>query len=386
MTDRRIPRGFWTLWMAVAIDLLGFGIIIPLLPLYAEQFDASPFAIGALFASYSLAQFVFSPVWGRVSDRVGRRPILLVTIAGSALGSLILGLAGSLAVLFVGRIIDGVSGASVAVARASVADIAEPDQRPRLMGLLGAAFGVGFVIGPVIGASAALVGPSVPFLVSAALSAINFAVAWVRLPETQRDEAATAKPRLRDVPSQVRSLVLLTFVAIVAFSAFEATFALLADRRLGLSDSSVALVFAGVGVVLVVTQGGLVGPITERLGEAGTMRLGLGLNVIGFTALALSSAAVLLLPGLAVLAVGQGLLTPTLSSAVAGAVDESTVGVALGVQQSMGGLARVIGPLLGGVLFGIGVGVPYGVTALITATAVLLVPRRSLAGETAGAR
>ncbi len=386
MTDRRIPRGFWTLWMAVAIDLLGFGIIIPLLPLYAEQFDASPFAIGALFASYSLAQFVFSPVWGRVSDRVGRRPILLVTIAGSALGSLILGLAGSLAVLFVGRIIDGVSGASVAVARASVADIAEPDQRPRLMGLLGAAFGVGFVIGPVIGASAALVGPSVPFLVSAALSAINFAVAWVRLPETQRDEAATAKPRLRDVPSQVRSLVLLTFVAIVAFSAFEATFALLADRRLGLSDSSVALVFAGVGVVLVVTQGGLVGPITERLGEAGTMRLGLGLNVIGFTALALSSAAVLLLPGLAVLAVGQGLLTPTLSSAVAGAVDERTVGVALGVQQSMGGLARVIGPLLGGVLFGIGVGVPYGVTALITATAVLLVPRRSLAGETAGAR
>lgn len=372
--------------MAVAIDLLGFGIIIPLLPLYAEQFDASPFAIGALFASYSLAQFVFSPVWGRVSDRVGRRPILLVTIAGSALGSLILGLAGSLAVLFVGRIIDGVSGASVAVARASVADIAEPDQRPRLMGLLGAAFGVGFVIGPVIGASAALVGPSVPFLVSAALSAINFAVAWVRLPETQRDEAATAKPRLRDVPSQVRSLVLLTFVAIVAFSAFEATFALLADRRLGLSDSSVALVFAGVGVVLVVTQGGLVGPITERLGEAGTMRLGLGLNVIGFTALALSSAAVLLLPGLAVLAVGQGLLTPTLSSAVAGAVDERTVGVALGVQQSMGGLARVIGPLLGGVLFGIGVGVPYGVTALITATALLLVPRRSLAGETAGAR
>lgn len=371
------PPGFWAAWTAVAVDLLSFGIVIPLLPLYAESFGAGAFVIGLLFASFSLGQLVFAPVWGRVSDRVGRKPVLLVTIAGSAVGSLVVGLAGSIAVLFVGRIVDGVSGASVAVARATVADVATPEQRPRLMGLLGAAFGLGFVIGPAIGSLAALAGPAVPFLVAAGISVLNLVATAVRLPETRhRDEAPASPPppALRDMPAIVLRLLTLTFVGATAFSAFEATFALLGDRRLGMDDSTVGLVFAGVGAVLVAAQGGLVGPAARRLGETGLTRAALCLNVGGFLLLAEASSWPVLILSLALLASGQGLLSPILSSAVAGAVPADRAGTALGFQQSAGGLARVLGPLLGGALFAVGIPLPYLVAAALTLVALPLVP------------
>ncbi|MEX2654374.1 MAG: MFS transporter, partial [Acidimicrobiia bacterium] len=290
MTTRQpIPKGFWPVWTAVAVDLLGFGIIIPLLPLYAERFGASPTTIGLLFASYSLAQFVFSPIWGRISDRVGRRPILLVTIAGSAIGSLILGLAGSLPMLFIGRILDGASGASVAVARATVSDVAGPDQRARLMGLLGAAFGLGFVIGPSLGALASLGSPSLPFFVAAGISLLNLVAGIIRIPETRRvSTSAMHGVGFRSLPTPVLRLVILTFVGVTAFSAFEATFSLLGSARLDMNEPTVALVFAGIGLVLVAAQGGLVGPVTKALGETKTIRLGLILNVIGFAVISVA--------------------------------------------------------------------------------------------------
>lgn len=376
MTARQpIPRGFWPVWTAVAVDLLGFGIIIPLLPLYAERFGASPLTIGLLFASYSLAQFVLSPIWGRISDRVGRRPILLVTIAGSAIGSLVLGLAGSLAMLFVGRILDGASGASVAVARATVSDVANAEQRPRLMGLLGAAFGLGFVVGPALGAIASLGSPSLPFFVAAGISVLNLVAGVIRIPETLRQPASPLMTgRARSLPNPVLRVVALTFVGITAFSAFEATFSLLGSARLAMTESTVALVFAGIGVVLVATQGGMVGPITRALGESATIRLGLALNIAGFALLSFAESWGTLVPGLVLLAVGQGLLTPTLSSAVAGMVPERA-GVALGVQQSAGGLARVVGPAIGGALFAAAIPLPYVVAAGLTLIALPIVPR-----------
>src|SRR3954462_6266938 len=164
---RPLPPGFGTIWTTVAVDLVGFGVVLPLLPLYASRFHASPATIGAMFASFSVAQLVFAPIWGRVSDRVGRKPILVLSLVGTALGTLLTGLAGSLALLFVGRIVDGVSGASVSVAHAAVADVSPPRERARLFGLLGAAFGVGFVAGPTIGALAARLGDRPPFLLAA---------------------------------------------------------------------------------------------------------------------------------------------------------------------------------------------------------------------------
>ncbi|MEX1004561.1 MAG: MFS transporter [Acidimicrobiia bacterium] len=374
-TRASVPRGFWPVWTAVAVDLLGFGIIIPLLPLYAERFGASATTIGLLFASYSLAQFVFAPIWGRISDRVGRRPILLITIAGSAIGSLVLGLAGSLPMLFIGRILDGASGASVAVARATVSDVADSDQRPRLMGLLGAAFGLGFVIGPSLGALAALGSPSLPFYVAAGISVLNLIAGFIRIPETLRAPTSTMHGTgLRSLPLPVLRLVILTFVGITAFSAFEATFSLLGSARLDMTEPTVALVFAGIGLVLVATQAGLVGPITRALGETSTIRLGLILNVVGFAVISVADSWLTLPPGLALLALGQGLLTPTLSSAVAGMAPERA-GVALGVQQSAGGLARVVGPVIGGALFAAAIPLPYIVAAGLTLIALPISPR-----------
>ena len=372
MTARSsLPKGFSAVWLAVAVDLLGFGIIIPLLSLYAESFNASPATIGALFASYSLAQIVFAPIWGRLSDRIGRRPVLLVTIAGSAIGSLVLGLAGSVTLLFVGRIVDGASGASVGVARAVVADIATAQDRPRLMGLLGAAFGFGFVIGPALGALAVLAGPSVPFFVAAALSVVNLVMGVLRLPETRKDGTVTAR-RLRRPVRIVSILVLVSFVAVTAFSAFEATFPLLAERRVAVTPGQIALVFAALGVVLVVTQGVLVGRLGRRFGDVAVIRMGLGGNVVGFVLLATAEGWLVLAMGLGVLAVGQGLVTPALSSAIAGNTPPGTSGAALGFQQAAGGLARVVGPLLGGSLFAVGVSVPYYVTAAIAGGAVVI--------------
>ncbi len=370
----RTPRGFWPVWTSVAVDLLGFGIVIPLLPLYAERFGASPFMIGLLFASYSLAQFVASPVWGRLSDRIGRKPVLLITIAGSAVGSLILGLAGTLPLLFLGRIVDGASGASVAVARATVSDLVGVTERPRLMGLLGAAFGVGFVVGPALGGLAVGFDPRAPFLLAAAISAGNLVATAVRLTETRRtrpDRVVTgARP-----PVAVLRLSALTFVGVVAFSSFETTLALLGSRRLGMSDSTVALMFAGVGVILVAAQGGAVGPVARRLGEIGALRLGLAMNLAGFGLLTVAAGRPTLAVALALLAFGQGLVTPVLSSAVAGAAREGASGGALGVQQSAGGLGRVFGPLLGGALFAVSPGLPSAVSAALIIPAWFLIPR-----------
>ena len=197
-----LPPGFGAIWTTVAIDLIGFGIVLPILPRYAEDLSASPGVIGLVVASFSLAQMVGSPLIGRLSDRIGRKPVLILSLAGTAVGSLITGLAGTVWILLLGRIVDGLSGASVSVAQASVADVASPEERPRLLGLLGAAFGVGFVVGPAIGALAAFGGPHIPFFVASAIAGTNAIVALRRLPEThpRRQPAADVQLEGRVIP------------------------------------------------------------------------------------------------------------------------------------------------------------------------------------------
>jgi DHA1 family tetracycline resistance protein-like MFS transporter len=365
-TERRervpLPRGFGSLWSVVALDLVGFGLVLPILPVYAERFSASPTTIGLLVASYSLAQFVCAPWLGRLSDRIGRRPVLVLALVGTAIGSLLTGMAHGLPLLFLGRLIDGASGASVAVAQAAVGDIASPVERPRLLGLLGAAFGVGFVLGPALGGVFALISPSAPFFVAAAIAGVNAVTAWFRLPETRRDGAGADRlptghhgvalgPLWRD--STIVGLVGTAFLALLAFSAFEATFSLFAKDELALSQSATYGVFTLIGLLIVLVQVRLVRPIVEREGEAGAVRAGLVLNGVGLLLLAASAAVgwAVAAPALAVLTIGQGLVTPTLTSALAGRVDASRRGRVLGAQQSAGALARVLGPFLGGALF-----------------------------------
>lgn len=375
-----MPPGFGTIWLAVAVDLIGFGIVFPILPLYARRFHASSATATGLVAAFAAASFVFSPVWGRLSDRFGRKPILLLSLVGTCAGSLITGLAGGIALLYVGRVVDGISGASVSVAQASTSDIASSGQRARLFGLLGAAFGLGFVAGPAIGALAALAGPRVPFLVAAALAGVNAVVGLVRLPETHPRGSRAASGSWSRSPLAalaggrgVAALVTVAFGALVAFSAFEATFALFGHRRVGLGVGSSAAVFAVVGLAIVGVQGALVHPVVRRAGEEATLRWGLVVVGAGLLGLAFVHSWLALAPALLALTVGEGLAQTTMASALAGRADPARRGEALGAQQSAGGLARVIGPVLSGVLFErIGPGAPYVAGAGVVA-AVLVV-------------
>ena len=374
-----LPHGFGALWTTVAIDLVGFGVVLPILPLYAERFGASPATTGLLVASFSLAQLVFAPVWGRVSDRIGRKPVLVVSLCGTAVGSLMTGLAGSLWVLFAGRILDGISGASVSVAQAAVADIAPVEDRPRLLGLLSAAFGVGFVVGPALGGLAALGGAKVPFLVAAAIAAVNAVVALVRLPET-RTESPVPHPIAEAVESGRRSrplarLVVVGFITYVAFSGFEATFALLGADRLDLDEASIGAVFAVIGIFHVLVQVRALARVTARLGEVRTLRAGLHANAAGLTLIAVDGGWLTMVPALALITAGTGLVVPNLASTVAGLAHVERRGAALGVQQSAGALGRVAGPVLAGVLFEhVGVPSPYLGAAVLTMLAASLVP------------
>lgn len=367
-----LPPGFGTVWLAVAVDLIGFGIVLPILPIYAKRYHISSFDAALLVAVFSAASFVCSPLWGKVSDRLGRRPVLIVALAGTAVGSLITGLAGGLALLLIGRIVDGGSGASISVARAAAADLAPRGERTRLFGLLGAAFGVGFVAGPAIGAAAALGGPRLPFFIAAGIAIANTAVAAFRLPETRRPEARSARPPIgwrRAAP-----LVGVAFTAMVAFSGFEATFALFGQHRLGFGISSAAAVFTAVGAVIVVVQAGLVHPVVRRIGELPTLVAGLIANTAGLLALAAAYSWALAAPALLVLTVGQGLVQTTMTSALAGQADPGRRGQLLGFQQSASALARVAGPAIAGALLGSQAsGVPYVVGAGLTAAAALIV-------------
>lgn len=368
------PKGYWTIWTTVALDLVGFGIVVPILGVYAERFGASGYAVGWLFATFSLAQFVFAPLLGRLSDRIGRKPVIVISLIGTAIGSFVTGAAGALWVLFLGRAIDGASGASLSVAQAAVADMAEPAQRPRLVGMLGAAFGVGFVLGPAIGGLASLGGPHVPFYVAGALATINAVAAIIRLPETKR-EAAPPRRRGFAFPTEpaLRRLALLGFLTTFAFVAFEATFSLFGSARFDLTEGSTAAVFLGIGLVLVLIQGGGFGKLAERVGVPALYALGLGAVAVGLVVVGLSKGWPLLLLGLLFVSIGQGLASPSLTELVNRAAGEENRGEAMGFQQSSYAMARVLGPPLAGSAFDrMGVWSPMVLGGVITGVAALL--------------
>ena len=371
-------------WATVALDMVGFGIVLPVLPLYAEEFGASPASAAALVAVFSAAQVVAAPLWGRLSDRFGRRPVLVVALVGSALGSLVTGLAGALWVLYLGRMLDGFSGSSYAVGQAAVSDLAEPEDRPRLLGLLAAAFGVGFVAGPLIGSVAALGGRELPFLVAAALAAANACVAVVRLPGGRPAPSASTpaggsgRHRWGSAGPAVRRLAVLSLVSMVGFAGFEATFALLVERRFeDVGDPTVYGLFASIGLLMVLVQTRVVGPANARLGSRAALRAALVAVAAGMVALAAGGGWAGLSVALVLLVFGQGVFGPTLSNATVEEVGSSGRGAALGLQQGAGALGRIIGPLSAGVLFDrVGVGAPYLAAAALALVAVAVVPGR----------
>ncbi len=369
-----LPRGFWVIWSTVALDLIGFGIVVPILGRYAERFGAGGVAVGLLFASFSLAQFVCAPLLGRLSDRIGRKPVLLLSLFGTAAASFLTGAANVLWLLFLARVLDGASGASVAVAQGAVTDMVDAEERPRALGLIGAAFGVGFIVGPALGGLASLGGSHVPFYVAGGLALLNALIAIRRVPETRPRVHGAPHPKRDARANRLWGIALATFVAVCAFAGFEATFALLTKDRFDLKEGGVATVFIGIGLLLTVVQGGMVRPVTKAIGAARALQVGLLLNAAGLLVLAFAESWGVLIPALILLTVGQGLVTPSLSLVVTGRVPDHQRGEALGFQQGVSAIARVIGPAVAGVLFQhVSIPSPYLVGAGLCGLALVVV-------------
>ena len=380
-----MPAGFWIIWTTVALDLIGFGIVVPILGRYAERFGASGVEVGLMFATFSVAQMIFAPILGRVSDRIGRKPVIIFSLVGTAVGSVVTGAAGALWVLFLGRAIDGASGASVAVAQGAIADIAPPEQRAKLIGMLGAAFGVGFVVGPALGGLAALGGPHVPFYVAGTLAGINAIAAYFRLPETKPDVTKSGPtPRRRGaLTPSLQRFALVGFLSMLGFAGFESTFSLWGERIFNFTEGTASLVFVFVGISLVAVQGALIGPVTNKLGSRTLLRVGLSLVAVGLMLLSVTTSWVLLFVALFLLSLGQGFSGPSGGALVAELAPVERRGEAIGYQQSTAAFGRIVGPVMAGALFDhIGVGTPFfvgGVLMVVALAAVWSLTRPSAA-------
>lgn len=349
-----MPSPALLIFFTVFIDLIGFGIVLPLLPSYAASFHVNEVAIGVLVASFSLMQFLLAQWWGRLSDRLGRRPVLLVGLLGSALSYLLFGLAGSFGVLLLSRLVAGGMGATVNVAQAYLADVTTPDQRPRAMGLIGAAFGLGFVVGPALGGISSHWGPAAPGFLASGLTMLNLLLTWRFLPESLR-----AAPASSDRIPVHWSRFSLAFGAVafstVAFTVMYVIFPLALHNALGYDRDQTAYLFVLIGLVSAGVQGALVGRLVPRFGERALIAAGGVLLAGGLVALAGALGplrnpghAALLYGSLLILAFGSALIGPSAASYVSRTAPSDEQGRALGMMQSVGAMARIGGPLLAG--------------------------------------
>jgi DHA1 family tetracycline resistance protein-like MFS transporter len=318
------------LFSVVVVDLIGFGIVIPVLPFLAEAYGASATALGALLTSYAVMQALFAPVWGRVSDRFGRRPVMLATIAGSSVALLLLGLADSLAGLFVARTLGGIFGANISVATAYVTDITSEDQRTTWMGMIGASFGVGFILGPAIGGLLAPYGYAVPMLAASGLSAANLLYA---------------------------ALVLLAFFMM---------------DRFGYDAREVAYILVLMALIMVAVQGGGLRALAPRYGERNLILAGASLLALCFASVPFLPSVALLLVPLSISSLGRGIAHPAMMSIVSQAATSTTRGAVMGTFQSSASLARVVGPVIAGLLYDVSLASPFLLASALMAAVLAI--------------
>ena len=388
-----------TVFLVVLIDLMGFGIVLPLLPYYASDFNASPITVGLLYSVYSLSQLIFSPLWGAWSDKVGRRPIMLLSTFGAALSYLLFSFSHSLTLLFLSRILAGVMGGNISTAQAYVADVTTHENRAKGMGMIGAAFGIGFVIGPAL--SSALIHPSVsshlplgglsayaaPGLFASCLSLISFCMVVFLLPESLNTKAANDPTRIRRAglfsasfwkflqPKQGTILPSLLFCGIflaAGQSSLYSAFPLFCKKILHLKPENVGLLFVWMGVVAVLVQGGLIHRLVKKYGEKKLFFLGNILLVIGLVLVGFSHDKMQLMGALFVMGLGGSLNGPTLTSLISKTAPPSETGAVLGSAQGLSALGRVIGPAWGGWLFSLSPKAPFLLTALVLCVTIVV--------------
>ena len=370
------------LLLTVFVDMVAFGIVVPVLPLYTERFHASPFAIGMLLAVYSGMGFIFSPIVGALSDRLGRRSILLMSTIGQATGFFIMGVANLLIWLFVARIIDGIFGANVSVTQAYVADVTPPDDRSRAMGLLGATFGIGFIFGPLIGGVLSQISLSAPFYFAAGLAAANAGLIFFLLPESlpiqdnSRSDRETIATLFRQgLGAVIVPLMAAYFFMMTGFSILTSFFAIFTEDRFGYNASGNGYIFACIGVIAVIVQGALIGPLVKNFSEKRVAMAGLSILACSTFSLPLARTTTMLLLVSVGIAVGNSFINPTINGLVSRSVNRYWQGRVLGLMQASASLGRFFGPLLGGWLlaFNSRRTPEFGKTPFWTGTVLLIV-------------
>ncbi len=371
------PRPLLVIFLIVFVDLLGFGLIIPILPLFAQELGASNVLIGLVAASFSIMQFIFGPFWGGLSDRYGRKPVLMISMLLMGLSYLLFAHAHTLAWLFVARLLAGIAAANISAAQAYISDISAPADRAKNFGIIGAAFGLGFIIGPPVGGflkdnfGIEWVGYS-----AAAFSFMNLILCGLLLEESLK-EKNTSKPLFANPLVEifrviqrdtVRELMLLSLVFVSAFSMMQITSTLLWAGKYGLSGTQIGYMFLFIGVLAALMQGLLVGPLNRTFGERKLLLNGILLMLVGLAMMPLPDKANFLwveLLSLTLISLGNAFLTPTLSSLISKVAAPGEQGLLMGTAQSYSSLGRVIGPVFGGALYGIGSAWPFGVSAAL---------------------
>jgi MFS family permease len=380
-----------TVFLVVFIDLVGFGIVIPILPYYATQFGASASELGWLMAIYSFMQFLISPLWGRLSDRIGRRPVLMVSIFGTALTMLFLGFARSLEWLFIGRLIAGACAANISTAYAYIADVTTEENRAKGMGAVGAAFGLGFIFGPAIGGALAHNhNYALPMFFAAGLSMINLLFAFFKLEEphltaeersknrTKRFDMANIRLALGD--QRTRLAIGVFFLVTFAVTQMESIFAIYMAALFHFDARQAGMLLALVGIIMVIMQGGLVGRLAKRFGELKLIHVGLIVCCLGLAGFAFSPTISTVIVSLSILGIGHGALHPSLSSLASLGASKDRRGATMGVFQSAGSLARVLGPPCAGFAYDhFAPNAPFlvGCMILLCAFAISQAPRHS---------
>lgn len=394
----------FTVFLVVLVDLIGFGIILPLMPFYASEFGATPVMIGFLYSIYSVAQLIFSPIWGSLSDKFGRRPIMLLSTLGAAIAYVIFGFAETFMLLLLSRLLAGVMGGNISTAQAYIADVTSTEDRARGMGLIGAAFGLGFVMGPVLAtalihpiipewfASAGYIGLSelisehsyaLPAFFAALLSFLSFLLVYFKLEETVVEGADVSSGARDGVFTKAywktlvdtgkssaagMTLILLMgsmFILSFGQSSLYSAFPLYCEAVLNMTAGQVGIQFFWLGIITAIVQGGLIRPLTKVFREETLFLVGNILMAVGLFLLGTAQTTAQLTTFLAIMAIGHSLNLPTITSLISQQADPRRMGATIGATQGLSGLGRAIGPTWGGLLFSFQVSLPFWATGII---------------------